>query len=240
MWHTFEWLGLPFGFQEQVIVRRNMMYTNSIKRQAFKAVSSLGLYHALHVRRGDYMVLDVFEKNGRPPLWFADRFEHAPGPNCANCVNLKAVTKKMYVMTSHVTATSSLTRRRHVIPRYVLTDETDDDFFEPIRGRGFELVFSRDLPVTIMKWIENNYPLRMKFDVLGMIEQIIATWSYRFLGTSYSTFTGFILRLRKYRLILGQDTLYTRASGLGMPPTARNLTHSTCRPLKLVSHAKPC
>ena len=68
MWHTFEWLGLPFGYQEQVIVRRNMMYTNAIKRQAFKAVSALGLYHSLHVRRGDYMVLDVFDKNGKLTL----------------------------------------------------------------------------------------------------------------------------------------------------------------------------
>merc|ERR1711998_288038 len=100
------------------------------------------------------------------------------------------------------------------------------------KNRGYELVFNEDLPKDVFEWIESRFPRRMYFDVLGIIEQIVATWAYRFLGSSYSTFTGFILRLRKYRLILGQDTAYPRGTGLGMPSVGRNYTAPSCKPLK--------
>ena len=54
-------------------------------------------------------------------------------------------------------------------------------------------------------------------DIVGILEQIVASCAHRFLGSSYSTFTSFILRMRKHRLILAQDTAFTRGSGLGMP-----------------------
>ena len=80
----------------------------------------------------------------------------------------------------------------------------------------------------------------MFVDVLGVLEQLIATYAHRFLGSSYSTFTSFILRLRKHRLVLAQDSAFPRGNGQGLPAMARDLEFSTCDPIKALTHTEPC
>jgi hypothetical protein len=77
---------------------------------------------------------------------------------------------------------------------YIATDERDKTFFKVFLNSGFEVRFLEDYAG----------PARLKEDHninqnhIGMIEQVICANAHTFIGTMYSTFTGYITRMRGY------------------------------------------
>ena len=122
---------------------------------------------------------------------------------------------------------------------YLATDEKNRNFFKVFLDNNFDLYFYEDLPQDILRPYLDKFPKRMEMDVLGIVEQFVCTYARYFLGSGYSTFTTYILRLRQQRRTLGADTRFSVESGLGLPAVVRELK-STCDPLKSLTHSSPC
>ncbi|CAM9700793.1 unnamed protein product, partial [Phaeothamnion confervicola] len=73
---------------------------------------------------------------------------------------------------------------------YISTDEAERDFFAPMDGR-YRLRFLRDFHLRVGLGEANQ-------NQIGMIEQIVASHGRAFAGTFFSTFTGYIFRMRLY------------------------------------------
>jgi len=71
---------------------------------------------------------------------------------------------------------------------YVATDERDEKFFEPFR-KYYKLYFMSDFK-HLLEGVDSHY--------FGMIDQIVASQGDVFVGVFFSTFTGFINRMRGY------------------------------------------
>ena len=78
---------------------------------------------------------------------------------------------------------------------YVATDERKRDFFAPL-AQKYSLVFLDDLAT---KGSKLQAALLEDPNWAGMVEQLICGASPVFLGTWWSTFTGYITRIRGYR-----------------------------------------
>ncbi len=85
---------------------------------------------------------------------------------------------------------------------YISTDETNHSFFAPFRQAGFQLRFLSDIGESVGL----NEGILADPNYIGMVEQIVASKGRVFIGTWYSTFTGYINRLRGY---YGEDTAKT-------------------------------
>jgi len=75
---------------------------------------------------------------------------------------------------------------------YIATDERNITFFAPFMNNftvKFLHDFKHDFGAGSMKMNKNH---------IGMIEQVICANAYTFIGTPYSTFTGYITRMRGY------------------------------------------
>jgi hypothetical protein len=72
---------------------------------------------------------------------------------------------------------------------YVATDERQKDFFNPLKKHGWNLLFLDDFADELGDINKNYY---------GMIDQLVASRSYALFGCWFSTFSGFIMRLRGY------------------------------------------
>ena len=83
---------------------------------------------------------------------------------------------------------------KDVIPEgsyvYVLTDEHNATYFDPVRDR-YRLRFLKD-------YHEAAGLHDMNPNLAGMVEQAVASGARNFVGTFYSTFTGYTTRLRGY------------------------------------------
>lgn len=73
---------------------------------------------------------------------------------------------------------------------YVATDERNKDFFKPLTAR-YHLLYLDDFKDLIQDVNQNHY---------GMLDQLIASKGRVFFGTHFSTFTGFIDRMRGYHV----------------------------------------
>ncbi|KAM3572274.1 hypothetical protein VYU27_005714 [Nannochloropsis oceanica] len=73
---------------------------------------------------------------------------------------------------------------------YVVTDETNATFFDTVRNR-YRLRFYKD-------FYAPDGLGDMNPNLAGMVEQIIASGARTFVGTYFSTFTGYITRMRGY------------------------------------------
>jgi GDP-fucose protein O-fucosyltransferase len=71
---------------------------------------------------------------------------------------------------------------------YIATDEKDKSFFNPLR-QHHTVLFLHDFD-HLIQGIDPNY--------YGMIEQLVCAKGDKFVGTFYSTFTGYINRVRGY------------------------------------------
>jgi len=71
---------------------------------------------------------------------------------------------------------------------YIATDEKDQSFFDPFR-KVYDVVFLDDFK-DLLKGVNTNY--------YGMIDSLVAARSEVFFGCWFSTFTGYINRLRGY------------------------------------------
>lgn len=72
---------------------------------------------------------------------------------------------------------------------YIATDERDKSFFKPITNHYPQVLFLDDL-LTEIEGINTNY--------YGMIDQLVASRGKNFFGCWFSSFTGYINRLRGY------------------------------------------
>ncbi|KAG7347749.1 GDP-fucose protein O-fucosyltransferase [Nitzschia inconspicua] len=72
---------------------------------------------------------------------------------------------------------------------YIGTDERDKKFFKPLQEHGWELLFLDDFMDHVGDINPNYY---------GMIDQLVASRGHTFFGCWFSTFTGYIVRLRGY------------------------------------------
>lgn len=83
----------------------------------------------------------------------------------------------------------------HLIPKgellYVATDERNQTFFDPFRKRFPKVKFLDDfIDVADLKNVNPNY--------LGMIDQVVCMRGRIFVGTWFSTFSGYITRMHGY------------------------------------------
>jgi hypothetical protein len=83
---------------------------------------------------------------------------------------------------------------------YIATDEKDKTFFEPL-AKHYNLRFLDDFKeVAKLDDIDPN--------LFGMIDTVIASRGRLFVGTWFSTFTGYILRMRGYNGMSGTTSYY--------------------------------
>ena len=73
---------------------------------------------------------------------------------------------------------------------YIATDEQDKNFFQPLREH-YDIVFLDDFK-HLLEGLNTNY--------FGMVDQLVASRGRVFFGTFYSTFTGYINRMRGYHV----------------------------------------
>eukprot|EP00515_Schizochytrium_aggregatum_P015961 CAMPEP_0202083858 /NCGR_PEP_ID=MMETSP0964-20121228/25492_1 /ASSEMBLY_ACC=CAM_ASM_000500 /TAXON_ID=4773 /ORGANISM="Schizochytrium aggregatum, Strain ATCC28209" /LENGTH=202 /DNA_ID=CAMNT_0048651599 /DNA_START=20 /DNA_END=628 /DNA_ORIENTATION=- len=194
-------------------IRNALTFTRPIKDLAMTLADSVGLYNAIHVRRGDK----------RKEAGFLD------------------VVRDADVYGQRMLPFINISRRL-----YVATDEMNLSYFNPIRELGFDLLTYRDLDQELLLNFATRFPLQMFRDVLGMIEQLICTYSYRFLGSSYSTFSLFILRIRRFFPALAiYNTTATDGSIVPHLPAVQAdidfaTYKSTCNPFRPELHRLPC
>ena len=101
---------------------------------------------------------------------------------------------------------------------YISTDEKDDSFFDPLREH-YNLVFLKDF-VHLLEGVNTNY--------YGMIDQLVAARGDTFVGTLFSTFSGYIHRLRGYH----SQKLKSKGYRRGLLPTSYYYTPSNDEKLK--------
>jgi len=207
LWGSVEWKGSMYGWPQRKQIQLAVMYPNHMKKIARKLADNLGVFHAVHIRRGDKVFETSFKRVYHDPEWYASRMaEH------------KSLAPKVYVA----------------------TDEPNRSLFDAFKTYGFSMVFWESLPgydVVLRPYLA-TFPKRMFMDVLGMIEQLLCSYATMFLGSGYSTFTTYILRLRKYRDTIATDTSF-QDRALGLPEPIRNMK-SSCDPIKALTHSKPC
>lgn len=74
---------------------------------------------------------------------------------------------------------------------YIASDEKNMSYFDPFLKRFHKVKFMKDyFDMAGLKDINPNY--------LGMIDQVITTRGEIFVGTWFSTFSGYITRMRGY------------------------------------------
>jgi GDP-fucose protein O-fucosyltransferase len=71
---------------------------------------------------------------------------------------------------------------------YIATDERNRTFFDLLRKR-YKIYFMDDFK-DLLEGVNTNY--------FGMVDQLVASRGKTFIGTYYSTFTGYINRVRGY------------------------------------------
>ena len=89
------------------------------------------------------------------------------------------------------------------IPLYIATDEVDHAWFDPLKNAlGFKrLMFWNDLNKGILDRALERYPLAMRNDVLGFIEQLICANGVMFEGSVKSTFSFAIDFIKRHDLL---------------------------------------
>jgi GDP-fucose protein O-fucosyltransferase len=112
-----------------------------------------GRFDSMHVRRGDFKVVNVYK----------DGLDH---PH-------QIVDAKFFETNGTV---------------YISTDEKDMSFFEPLR-QHHAILFLHDF-AHLIEGIDPNF--------YGMIEQLVCAKGDKFVGTYYSSFTAYIIRVHGY------------------------------------------
>ncbi|GBG31907.1 GDP-fucose protein O-fucosyltransferase 2 [Hondaea fermentalgiana] len=124
---------------------------------------------------------------------------------------------------------------------YVASDERNRSYFDPLVEMGYEVITYKDFDQELLKAFLTRYPPTMYFDMLGIIEQLVCSYAYKFMGSPYSTFTLYILRLRRRFPLLSQTfddppqlpAIYDGVDIEIDPEVA-------CNPYDPQRHTKPC
>jgi hypothetical protein len=127
-------------------------------------------YYAYHIRRGDFQYEDT--RMSAETIW----------ENTKHLLN---------------SSISSLI--------YIATDEKNKEFFKPFLESGFTIKFLDDyMPLLLANQLHiisssshnNKNQNTFNMNHVGMVEQVICANAHTFIGTPYSTFTGYITRMR--------------------------------------------
>jgi len=99
---------------------------------------------------------------------------------------------------------------------YVATEPNrDTNFFAPLQ-KSLKVVFSSDIPKELLSDFKNAFPKgKIRSDMLGLLEQLIAAQSKSFIGTYFSTFSAYILFIREYKVELFPEIANLDTSGDG-------------------------
>lgn len=210
MWGTLQWKGTRAGHYDKKIVQQVVMYNNVLKRTARELSESLG------VPKGSYHSIHVRRGDKKTEASFAT-VSH---------------DNQWYL-------TRLLPWRNESKYLYIATDEHDRSYFSDFNETTFNRYFWEDLDQNILMPFLKRYPNRMFMDILSILEQLICTYSVKFLGSGYSTLSVYILRMRKHRHVLGFDTLLGVEDGL--PYNARpSVRNSTCDPVFAIRLDEAC
>lgn len=98
---------------------------------------------------------------------------------------------------------------------YILTDEKNSSYFEPLR-KHYNLLFLGDIKAELGDLNPNFY---------GQVDQLIASRAEKFFGAYYSTFTGYIMRLRGYHAQKGRLPGYEQGASDSYYYTPESLSH---------------
>jgi len=139
------------------------------------------------------------------------------------------------------------TRFKHLLPItnkiYVASDERNQSYFDPLREMGYEIFTYHDFDQVKLNSFLARYPSTMYFDILGILEQLVCSYSLKFLGSPFSTFTLYILRMRKLFPLLSQtfddqesSELPVIFDGFDVP----EVFESDCNPYDPQHHNVPC
>jgi hypothetical protein len=83
---------------------------------------------------------------------------------------------------------------------YIATDERDKKFFDPLREH-YDIVFLDDFHHEL-EGVNSN--------LFGMLDQLIASRGHVFVGCWFSTFTGYITRIRGYHSVKNKEPGYEK------------------------------
>ncbi|OEU12265.1 hypothetical protein FRACYDRAFT_244527 [Fragilariopsis cylindrus CCMP1102] len=109
------------------------------------------------------------------------------------CKKVKISAEKWYENTKEVWKPNEII--------YIATDERDKSFFDPI-AKHHDIRFLDDYwDLASLGDIDPNY--------FGMIDTIVSSRARAFAGTWFSTFTGYINRMRGYHGITMKDSWYS-------------------------------
>ncbi len=154
LFYTFLFLPDADDRRLKRLMRDTLVFRPEIEALAARAIAALGVYDAVHIRRGDF----IYQYGDRVDL---------PSP---------AIARSLHTL---IPARGTL---------YVATDEADARYHDALRER-FTLVFLRDvLDVDALP-----------AEVAACVEQVICAHARRFVGTSLSTFSAYVTRMRGYR-----------------------------------------
>lgn len=98
---------------------------------------------------------------------------------------------------------------------YIATDEKNKTFFDPIAKNNHILMYLDDFwDIAGLRDLDPNY--------MGMIDTIVASRGRTFSGTWFSTFTGYINRLRGYHGISMKSSYYGYSERRNVSHTWKN------------------
>lgn len=136
------------------------------KRSGGGSVHDAATFHAAHIRRGDFQYKDT----------------RIPGEQ----------------IWKNIRGLYDFNRSRLL---YIATDEKDKSFFKAFEAQGLTVRYFDDYLSQLPRLFEakdNGYSASMHVtrNHIGMIEQIVCANAHTFVGTPWSTFTGYITRMR--------------------------------------------
>ena len=154
-----------------------------------------GQYYALHIRRGDFQYKDVKHSASEilEHLRFANGTPIIPPGSMVylSTDDPKGICENCFV--NRLPCTSYATGSKPV-------GCMEDSSWEAFRRFGWKLRFLND-------YLQKGHLQGANPNSHGMVESIVCTRAKAFAGTYYSTFTGYIHRLRGYHG-LGESTYY--------------------------------
>ena len=168
MWGTWRWK--EGGILESI--RSSLTYSPLLQNVARKMSAGMKPYAAVHIRRGDWRSMPSFDAVKREPEWYINNLAHLQ--NETNGV--------VYVASDAAN-----------IQTYIAL---------PFQRAGWKKVLHFDnLPGEILApLLKKHFPRKMDETIIGIIEQLLCSLAQNgaFLGSSYSTFSLYILQLRRF------------------------------------------
>jgi hypothetical protein len=99
---------------------------------------------------------------------------------------------------------------------YIATEPGhDEEYFAPLEAAG-KIVYSQDLPKEIVQDFKNAFPKgKIRSDMVGLLEQLIAAQAKSFIGTYFSTFSAYIQFMREHKGALFPEIAHIQSDSDG-------------------------